>query len=292
VTLECLGDVLKRLNLHPPSQASTLTYTRTRGMLPDLTETEAHQHEADIELLERSWAQCDDCPGLDGCKAKGVRVVAARMDGLVQFRATYCPQRLMRGAAERYERLLVASRMTKRFRERTFGNFVARSGTEAALDACHRFVEDYQIGGPPTRGVMLVGAPGTGKTHLMAACANALLDRGVRVIFACVPDVLADLRRAVGADALEDVVAELRECEVLCLDDLGAERVTDWAREQVYRLINYRYEAELPVLATSNLDADALAEQLGDRIVSRLAEMCVWVRMECDDYRLRKEVPA
>jgi DNA replication protein DnaC len=194
----------------------------------------------------------------------------------------------MRGAAERYERLLVASRMTKRFRERTFANFVPRHGTELALAACCRFVEQS----PNTQGVMLIGPPGTGKTHLMAACANALLDRGVRVIFACVPDVLADLRRAVGADALEDVVAELRECEVLCLDDLGAERVTDWAREQVYRLINYRYEAELPVLATSNLDADALAEQLGDRIVSRLAEMCVWVRMECDDYRLRKEVPA
>lgn len=252
--------------------------------MADLTEEEARLHEAEVEMLERSWAQCGECPGIEECKAGGVRLVASRVDGAIQFRAGYCPRRLARDAAERHERLLAASRLTKRFRERTFGNFVPRPGTEAALAACRRFVEDY----PTARGVVLTGLAGVGKTHLVAACANALLDRGVRVIFATVPDVLADMRRAVKEDTLEDVMVELRECDVLCLDDLGAERVTGsgFVPEQLYRLLNYRYEQELPVLATSNLDADALAEQLGDRIVSRLAEMCTWVPVKASDYRL------
>jgi len=126
----------------------------------------------------------------------------------------------------------------------------------------------------------------------MAACANELLDRGIGVIFAPMPDLLADLRAGVGADALEDVLGEVRECKVLCLDDLGAERVTDFAREQVYRLVNYRYEQELPILATTNLGPGELEAQLGARIVSRLAEMCEWVALECDDYRLHKGVIA
>lgn len=137
--------------------------------------------------------------------------------------------------------------------------------------------------------MVLVGGVGTGKTHLLAAVANDLVERGVPVIMAVVPDLLADLRSAMrrGEDP-EAVMDELRDAAVLCLDDLGAEKVTDWTRETLYRLVNYRYEQNLPTLATTNLPAEELEGCLGERSVSRLMEMCQWVLIEASDYRKRR----
>lgn len=258
-------------------------------MVPDLTEDEIRQHEADIRWLERCWALCPNCPGVEACPDAGWRPVAwrAEFNGMVYFAVQRCERGIAHDKQQRLDELLQASRLTKRFRERRFDNFEPRPEVAKALATAKRFAERFKPGNT-SEGLVLVGPVGSGKTHLAAAIANDLLERGVAVVFCPVPDMLADLRAAVrdGREP-EEVMDELRDAELLILDDLGAERVTDWVREQLFRLINYRYEQVLPIVATTNLTPEELEEHLGDRTVSRLMEMCRWVLVEAPDYRKR-----
>ncbi|MGF1506317.1 MAG: ATP-binding protein [Anaerolineae bacterium] len=134
--------------------------------------------------------------------------------------------------------------------------------------------------------LFLYGPPGTGKTHLAAAVANALLEHGVEVIFATVPDLLDYLRAAFGPNSTESSdyrLQQLKNAEVLILDDLGAQHGTSWALEKLYQIINYRYMAQMPTVITSNHSHTTLEQRLS----SRLADIRVVRSLELDvpDYR-------
>jgi DNA replication protein DnaC len=75
---------------------------------------------------------------------------------------------------------------------------------------------------------------------------------------------------------------------ILILDDLGAEKISDWVREQLYIIINRRYENMLPTIVTTNCTTAELVERLGERTVSRLIEMTDAYKITTDDYRLKK----
>jgi DNA replication protein DnaC len=182
------------------------------------------------------------------------------------------------------ERFLESSQISQRFLSRSFATFEADNGTVSALGVCVEWASKYPpVGG---LGVALFGPVGCGKTHLVAAVANELLRGEIPVLFVAVPELLADLRAAMNdGREVEQVIRDVRDFQVLILDDLGSERPTGWTREQLFRLINHRYEQLLPVLLTSNLDPGALRSQVGDRTVSRLVEMCEWVELVGPDYR-------
>jgi len=74
---------------------------------------------------------------------------------------------------------------------------------------------------------------------------------------------------------------------LLFLDDLGAEKMSEWVAEQFYLILNFRYEAKLPTIITSNYSLGELSERLGDRIASRIAEMCDVVKIDGKDRRLK-----
>jgi len=200
-----------------------------------------------------------------------------------------CPKWLeWRQSLER-KRLMEETHLSPRFRTRTFERFRPTPDTRRALDLCRRWAAAYP-GGPAADGVgiALVGPVGTGKTHLAAAVVNALVERGHYPLFVSVPDLIARFRAGIESGTAERQLLLAKSAEVLVLDDLGAERVTDWAAEQLYRLINARYEALQPTIVTTNLEPSELAEHLGERAVSRLLEMCRWVRVDGDDWRKTK----
>ena len=123
--------------------------------------------------------------------------------------------------------------------------------------------------------VVLRGGTGRGKTRLARVAGVRWLDeRGTWPAFANVPDLLDRLRDCFERDATSTLSALLERytsAALLILDDLGAERGTEWAREQLYKLIDARSRAELPLIVTSNTRHSAEAAELGERIVSRLA---------------------
>ena len=107
----------------------------------------------------------------------------------------------------------------------------------------------------PSGWLMLMGPYGCGKTHLAAAIANHRLGHGLPVLFVVVPDLLDYLRAAYAPSSpatYDQRFEEVRSVPVLILDDLGTQNATSWAAEKLYQLLNYRYNAELPTVITTN----------------------------------------
>ena len=125
------------------------------------------------------------------------------------------------------------------------------------------------------RGLWIMGDVGTGKTTLAMLVSKAALDAGRSVAIYSLPRLLNLLRESIesrgGHARLPRPAAAV---DLLHIDDLGAENQTDWVLEQLYSIVNARYEAERAIVATTNLMPDELAEQLGARTVSRLVEIC------------------
>lgn len=161
-------------------------------------------------------------------------------------------------------------------------------------------------------GLLLLGEPGTGKTHLAVAALRRLITRGFEGVFWDYQNLLDRIRSGYdhtsGATDREAYRSAL-DAEVLLLDDLGAHRVTDWVEDTVTSLITYRCNHKKPLIATTNLpDPDAgstivdrsglsgkpeyrttLSDRVGSRARSRLFEMCRIVKMpQVEDYRIRK----
>jgi DNA replication protein DnaC len=128
------------------------------------------------------------------------------------------------------------------------------------------------------RGLWLYGSSGTGKTTLAMLVSRIALEAGRSVAIYSLPKLLARIRASYDAEAGEQSYAELFErlasVDLLHIDDLGAEKQTEWVLEQLYALVNERYEAQRSLIVTTNLEEHQLEEQIGARVVSRLVEMC------------------
>jgi DNA replication protein DnaC len=142
-------------------------------------------------------------------------------------------------------------------------------------------------------GIWFVGDVGTGKTTLAMLVSKAAIEACRSVAIYSVPRLLAVLRESMDSEVgLLRLVEDLSRVDLLHLDDLGAERATDWALEQLYSIVNARYEEQRSLVVTTNLDRDGLAEQVGWRIVSRIREACgepVW--MFGSDHRVPEYEP-
>src|SRR5438309_7640930 len=124
-------------------------------------------------------------------------------------------------------------------------------------------------------GLWIQGDVGTGKTTLAMLVSKAALEAGRSVAIYSLPRLLNLLRESMDSDAGKlDLLDRLTAVDLLHIDDLGAENRTDWVLEQLYSIVNARYEAERAIVATTNLMPDQLSEALGARTVSRLVEIC------------------
>lgn len=158
------------------------------------------------------------------------------------------------------------------------------------VDAAHEWQADR---GAPIASVtvgpslLLLGSTGVGKTHEAYGAMRELAVTGVSARWAVTTaaDLYAALRPRHGIDS-EAEFRKYRDARLLFVDDLGAERKpTEFTEEINFRLVNHRYEHELPTLFTSNVDPKELAARLGDRVTSRIAEMCQRVPMKGNDRR-------
>ncbi len=126
------------------------------------------------------------------------------------------------------------------------------------------------------RGLWLMGPPGTGKTTLAMLVSKAASEAGHSVAIYSLPRLLNEIRDTHRAERSHvQLLDRLVAVDLLHIDDVGAERSTDWVLEELYSIVNARYEEQRAMLITTNImDRDQLCEQITPRTVSRLTEMC------------------
>jgi len=124
----------------------------------------------------------------------------------------------------------------------------------------------------PQDWLVFMGPFGCGKTHLAAAIANDLQQRGTDVVFVTVPDLLDYLRMTYNpgtTTTFEGRFQTVRNASVLFLDDLGTESATPWAKEKLFQIINHRYVARLPTVMTTAKQIDELDGRIRSRLLDR-----------------------
>lgn len=162
-------------------------------------------------------------------------------------------------------------------RDQTFASFSdrvelqpeERGNLRRALALAQEYAEH------PQNWLLFTGGHGSGKTHLAAAVANYQFDQGYPALFITVPDLLDHLRATyspTSSISYDKRFAEIRAAPLLVLDDLGIHSATAWAREKLYQLFDYRYNARLPTVITSSLNLKDLEQQdplLFSRLIDR-----------------------
>ena len=171
----------------------------------------------------------------------------------------------------------VAGRLPKRFRGVSFDREPVASMNAALIREVRAYVRNIAERLDEGRGIWFAGEVGTGKTTLAMLVSKAAMDADRTVAIYSLPRLLGMLRDSYGDDArfsLNELIDRLCAVDLLHVDDVGAEQSSPWVLEQLYTIVNTRYEDGKAMVLTTNLDRDALQAQIGARTVSRLVEMC------------------
>lgn len=167
--------------------------------------------------------------------------------------------------------------------EKTFDKDDKKGGEEITI--AKRYAEQFPMG---SDGLVFYGDTDKGKTFASACIANYLLDKGYSVLFRSVPKIVYDAQR----NGFEDWLSKYIECDLLIIDDLGAERTTGFAQEAIYNVVNDRNAARKPIVATSNLsikDLSSAPSMALKRIYNRILEQCLPIHVENGRTRANKE---
>ena len=264
-----------------------------RGSYDWLSPEELESHMAEILQIEDKQELCKDCDGVCRQGTDGFYLaVAPSPDG--QFHSTMreCERYKAKKEQKRLNRLIQSCGIPPAYIGKSFDDYIVSEGAEDAVKVA-KWLSEYQ-----DKGAMFYGATGTGKTLLASIVAQEKMKRGISVIFASVPDLLMDIRDSFGTGRTTEILRSVQRVPCLVLDDLGAERMSEWVGEQVFAMINYRSQNSLQTIITTNYGLNALAGRMvkdkdsddvvqSKRILSRICGMCYIVEVKGRDFRMQ-----
>lgn len=174
------------------------------------------------------------------------------------------------------QRAKISSMMDDTFQTATFGNFQTRKENENHLKIAKSYCEKFQTMYERNQGLLFYGTVGTGKSYTAACIANYLLERNTSVVMTSFVRILQEMQ-GFDREREESFSNRLNSVRLLIIDDLGAERSTDYALEKVYGIIDNRYRAKKPLILTTNLTLQQMQNTTDiryERIYDRIFEMC------------------
>jgi DNA replication protein DnaC len=153
--------------------------------------------------------------------------------------------------------------------------------------ATKRYIDRIGTNLDAGRGLWFMGPVGTGKTTLAMLVTKAALEAGRSAARYSLPGLLSQIRKTFDTGSHNDLLERLTAVDLLHIDDIGAEQTTPWVLEELYSIINARYEEQRAIVITTNiLDRETLCQQITERTVSRLTEMCDELPLLGADHRM------
>ena len=244
-----------------------------------------------------------DAPGCPLCGGAGWREVSSGNDR----RVARCECFLQ----DRVPRMLAQARIPARYRNCDLAGYKTDGDTSltAAKMIVRKFVDQYPV---DKTGLMFIGSIGVGKTHLAVAALKELIEtKGIPCLFYEYRELLKEIQDSYNNDSQSTELGVLRrvfDSDVLVLDELGAVKPSQWVWDTVSFILNTRYNAKRTTIVTTNLldepalgvpgrhpgmREDSLGDRIGERMRSRLYEMCRVVKMRGEDYRQKfRNAPA
>lgn len=220
---------------------------------------------SNLYQFAEDWEHCDHCPGLAHCPnmMKGFQPHLFEHKGAPSL--TYAPCPLLRQEEQRRRQaaLIHSYYVPKDVLKATFKTIDKRDPERAeAIAAAVDFVRDYLDRPQETKGLYLCGEFGVGKTYVMGAIMNRLAElRQIASLIVYVPDFFREIRGAIQEHTVDQKLDVLKQAPVLILDDIGAETMTPWIRDEVLgSILQYRMMERLPTLYTSNFNYEELED--------------------------------
>lgn len=268
---------------------SNLQDGRTNTFTTDVKELYDNIIQIDYTLKNQKLC-LNKCPGYKDCKIGRMFPIMYREEnGNLYFAHAFCNKREAYLKEREKAKYIQNSRVPLMFQGALFDAFTPRSGNKEALAAAKQFVQKMR-----KKGLFIFGDKGVGKTMLLSIIANELAEKMQNVLYVCAPELAIDFKRAMKAEDPFAPLEYVKKVPCLIIDDLGAERETEWLCEQMFILFNYRYNFQLPTVISSNLDPKELpahfqvSPNMGGRIVSRMGSMMDFYRITGASGRLRK----
>ena len=296
--METLESIVERLKtrIDMPTLEKPTSGKSIRGKY-NLSPEALEQYQEAILRVEETQEKCRNCRGKcwqEG-SLKGVIPVLTIAGDRVTEAVEICKWERQRREQARINRLVRSARVPMAYAQDTFQDYRLTPENEEAGKAA-RLISGDDSG----QGLFLYGPRGTGKTKLAAIIANERLRQGKPVLFSSVPDLLGDIRASFHRGDTEEVLQSVKEASFLVLDDLGAERMTEWVGEQLFAIVNYRLNERLTTVVTSNFspneiigrmatvdrDGRVIDDMQGQRIMSRIYGMCTRIFLGGEDRRM------
>ncbi|WP_445489688.1 primosomal protein DnaI [Niallia sp. 03133] len=273
--MEKINDTLRKLGANSSFQErykamkqEVLHHPEVRAFLreheEDLT---SHIVEAGMSKLyeyANQSKECNKCPNLQSCinMMKGYHPKLVMIRGAIDIQYDRCPRKVMEDSQKKKEKLIQSLYVPKDILKASFSNMDIGQDRAEAVRAAINFVKQYEPG-QRQKGIYFYGDFGVGKSYLLGAIANELSQKQVSSMIVYVPELFREMKSSIGDSTLNEKLERIKREPILMLDDIGAETMSSWIRDEVLGpILQFRMLENLPTLFTSNFDFSGLEHHL------------------------------
>ncbi|MFS0865228.1 primosomal protein DnaI [Fredinandcohnia sp. 179-A 10B2 NHS] len=242
---------------------------------PDVREfLDRHNDKISNDMINRSLVklyeyinqskECSKCESLDSCKnmLQGYHPHIVLRGNNIDLQYDQCPRKVIHDEQVKYKSLIKSMYIPKDILEASFEKLDFDEGRSKALLLTQDFVESYEPG-KRMQGLYLYGSFGIGKTYILGAIANELARKNISSMLVYVPEFTRELKGSLQDQTLNSKIEAVKDVPVLMLDDIGAESMSSWVRDEILgSILQYRMLENLPTFFTSNFNFKELEHHL------------------------------
>lgn len=268
----------------------------------EITRDQLERNYHQLMLLVQEQQNCQKCPGLESCPnmMKGHYPTLNHYAGYLELRMAPCTKKMLDDQQKKQKELFRSLYIPTEIISASLEQIDLTMGRMRALKAASEFCKQFSQNTFPNKGIYLYGPLGVGKSMIAAGIANKLVENGIDSFMVYVPDFIREVRNSIEDKTLGEKIDLFKSISLLILDDIGAEYLTPWIRDEVLgAILHYRAANGYPTIYTSNLTLDELEDHLartkdsydemkGKRIMERIRYFVTPILVEGPNRRVDK----